>query len=323
MELSILRLVDMIETEDDAYRFLEQMRWPTKPVCPHCGSVDDHYFLTPKDPHGRKTRTGNYSQRRVWKCRAKECRRQFSATTGTVFHGSKIPLRKWLLIMFDCCTAKNGMSCREVERKYDLTPKAAWFALHRLREAMKREPMAGLISGEVEVDETWHGPKIRAKNTPRAKAVARKVPIIALVSRETGEARSQVAERVTSETLHSFVREHLTTDAILMTDGNFGYRQVGPEQAEHHRVNHQQGEYARTTANGRRAGINLAEGYFSRMKRSLNGVYHHVSPEHLPRYLAEFDYRFSTRKLSDTQRMVRLVEQSAGRRLKYRPLAGR
>lgn len=319
MELSMLRLVDQIETEDDAYRFLEGMRWADKPVCPHCGVIDDHYFLTPKDPAGRKTRTGNYSQRRVWKC--KSCRRQFSATTGTVFHGSKLPLRKWLLILFDMCTAKNGISCREVERKYDVTPKAAWFALHRLREAMRREPLAGLLTGEVEVDETYYGPKARGRHGIAA-IQANKKPIVTLISRETGEARSQYVERVTSETLAQVVREHMTTDAILMTDGHKGYLRVGPEQAEHHRVNHAQGEYARTTKNGRRAHINAAEGYFSRLKRSLNGTYHHVSLDHLDRYLAEFDYRWSTRKLTDTQRMQRVIAQAAGRRLTYRPLIG-
>lgn len=319
MEFSLPRLADRLVDEASAYELLEEMRWAGVPVCPHCGHDGKCYFLASRDPEGRKTRTGNRSQRRVWKCSA--CRKQFSATTGTVFHGSKIPLRTFLMIVFDMCTAKNGLSCREVERKYDLTPKAAWFALHRLREAMKREPLSALLTGEVEVDETYVGPRFR-RGTPDRNPIHNKRPIVTLISRESGEARSQHVERVTSESLAAVVREHTSPDAILMTDGHKGYRGVGPTMAEHHWVNHQIGEYARTTPNGRRAGINMAEGYFSRLKRSLNGTYHHCSIEHLHRYLAEFDYRYSTRKMTDTARMHRLISQAAGRRLTYRPLIG-
>jgi transposase-like protein len=154
-KVSFLALADRLRTEGDAYRVLEEMRWGDRPVCPHCGSVRKHYFLTPANGHARKTRIGSASERRVWKCA--DCRKQFTVTVGTIFHGSKIPLRVWLLVIFDACSAKNGISAREVERKYGLTAKTAWFLMHRLREAMKREPIAGLLSGRVIVDETWYG----------------------------------------------------------------------------------------------------------------------------------------------------------------------
>ena len=94
------------------------------------------YFLTPKDgTEGRKTRTGSNTQRRVWKCG--DCRKQFSVLTGTIFHGTKISIRTWLFVVFEMCASKNGVSAREIERKYDITAKTAWFMLHRIREAMK------------------------------------------------------------------------------------------------------------------------------------------------------------------------------------------
>ena len=114
---------------------------PTSPVCPHCESTGV-YFLNPANGVSRKTRTGANSERRVWKCGA--CRKQFSATTGTVFHGSKISIRKWLFVFFEMCANKNGIAAREIERKYELTPKSAWFMTQRIREAMKRDPLAGL-----------------------------------------------------------------------------------------------------------------------------------------------------------------------------------
>ncbi|MDP9445169.1 MAG: transposase [Actinomycetota bacterium] len=137
---SIPVLMAQSETEADAYALLERLRWDGHPVCPHCGSLARHYFLRPANGASRKTRTGAASERRVWKC--KDCRKQFSVLTGTIFHGTKIPVRTWLMVVFEMCASKNAVAAREIERKYDLTAKSAWFMVHRIREAMKREPLA-------------------------------------------------------------------------------------------------------------------------------------------------------------------------------------
>src|SRR5579862_875541 len=132
-KLSFLKLADQLRSEADAYRYLEGLRWGDRPVCPHCGSVRKPYFLNPENGESRKTRTGAASQRRVWKCA--DCRKQFSVLTGTIFHGTKIPVRIWVLVIFEMAASKNGISAREIERKHDLTPKTAWFMCHRIREA--------------------------------------------------------------------------------------------------------------------------------------------------------------------------------------------
>jgi transposase-like protein len=162
MGLSMIQLADKLREEADAYKFLEDLRWNGQPVCPHCGATEP-YFLNPQNGTARRTRTGTESQRRVWKCRA--CRKQFSALTGTIFHGTKIPVRTWVFVVFEMASSKNGVAAREIERKYNLTPKTAWFMCHRIREAMKREPMAGLLTGRVVADETYIGgkPKNRHK----------------------------------------------------------------------------------------------------------------------------------------------------------------
>lgn len=153
--LSIPALVAQIPTEANAYLLLENLRWNGHPVCPHCGLLDGAWYIRPLNGVSRRTRTGTPSQRRVWKCGG--CRKQFSVLTGTIFQGSKIPVRTWLMVVFEMCAAKNGISAREVERKYDLTAKTAWFMLHRIREAMKRDPLASLLSGTVASDERWIG----------------------------------------------------------------------------------------------------------------------------------------------------------------------
>ncbi len=171
-KLSIPSLMAQVPTEADAYKLLERLRWEAGVVCPHCASIAEHYFLNPANGTSRKTRTGGTSQRRVWKCR--DCRKQFSVLTNTIFHGTKIPVRTWLFVIFEMCASKNGVSAREIERKYDLTAKSAWFMLHRIREAMKRDPLAGLLAGTVQADETFIGgdPKNRHRNDPREAAAA-------------------------------------------------------------------------------------------------------------------------------------------------------
>ncbi len=321
-KITLLSLADRLRTEGDAYRVLEEMRWGDTPICPHCGSVRKHYFLTPKNGASRKTRTGSASERRVWKCA--DCRKQFSATTDTIFHGSKVPLRIWLLVIFDACTAKNGISAREVERKYGVTPRTAWHLMHRLREAMKREPMAALLSGRVIADETWYGgtPKNRhghkRAKTDRLQGQTDKTPILALVSRETGEVRSQAVPNVTAATLQPAIQANVNTRRThLHTDSGMQYRKLAEPFAAHSTVDHRAGEYVRQDVT-----TNHAETYFSQLKRSLDGTFHHVSREHLGRYLAEFDFRFSTCKLTDVERIDLLVSRVGGRRLMYSEPAG-
>ena len=319
--ITINYLVERIPTEAAAYEFMERLRWPEKPVCPHCGSINDHYFLRPANGTSRKTRTGNVSERRVWKC--KDCRRQFSVLTGTIFHGTKVPIEIWLMVMVQMCSAKNGISAREIERMHGVTPETAWYMLHRLREAMKREPLVGMLTGTIVADETWVGGNPKNKHVSK-RGVTRqgsteKTPVLSLVNVETGEIRSQVMPSVTARTLRRVIREEVdTAQSDLQTDQATYYLTLGRLFKSHQSVNHSTGEYVRGNVT-----TNRAEGYFAQLKRSINGTHHHVSKEHLHRYLAEFDFRYCTCKLDDSARLQRMVTQSAGRRLSYKPLTGR
>ncbi len=271
------------------------------------------YFLAPKDgTTGRKTRTGSNSQRRVWKCA--DCRKQFSVLTGTIFHGTKISIRTWLFVVLEMCASKNGVSAREIERKYDLTPKSAWFMLHRIREAMKPgQPLGNLLGGAVQVDETYIGgnPKNRHYNDPREVARREsgkwsdKQPVVSLIHYETNGATLLPAIQEVMDPK----RTHLHTDSAKV------YQGIASHFAAHEYVDHSAGEYARGNV-----GTNLAEGYFSQLKRSIDGTHHHVSTEHLPRYLAQFDFMYSHCRDTDSARMRRLLGQVAGRRLTYKQI---
>lgn len=319
-DLSVIALANKVQTEADAYIYLEELRWNGTPVCAHCGATKV-YFLKPANGVNRKTRTGSPSERRVWKCGA--CRKQFSVLTGTIFHGTKISVRKWLFVVYEMCANKNGVAAREIERKYDLTPKSAWFMLHRIREAMKREPLAGMLRGTIIVDETYMGGSPHNMHASKRPGLhggrgggTHKTAVLSLIHKESGEVRSRVIPDVSGITLRKAIEEHVDMPvSTLHTDGWRPYIPVGNLMAGHETVDHNQGEYVRGDVT-----TNHAEGYFSQLKRSIDGTHHHVSVPHLDRYLAEFDFRYSTRKMSDTQRTRTLIGQVAGKRLTYRPL---
>lgn len=317
--MNLATLTKRITDDEAAYLYLEELRWGDRPVCPHCASVGQHYYLTPKAADGRKTRTGSVTVRRLWKCR--DCRKQFSVTTGTIMHGSKISLRTWVLVIFEMCASKNGVASREVERKYGLTPRSAWFLLQRIREAMKDDDPTGLLTGVVMADETWIGGKPgnrhrRVRNAEKAPGAPAtdKTPVVSILHRESGKVRSRVVQDVRANTLRAALMETVDMpNATLHTDSAPAYTHIGWKFQDHKVVNHIMGEYVLRDGST----TNHVEGFFSQLKRSVDGTFHAVSKVHLQRYLGEFDFRYSTRKVSDADRMQQLVERVGGRRLTY------
>jgi len=128
-----------------------------------------------------------------------------------------------------------------------------------------------------------------------------------------GDVRSFKAERVTSKNLKGMIRQHVDKKSTIMTDDFLAYRGLGKEFASHQTVNHGEGEYVRGNVH-----TNCAEGYFSILKRGITGVYHHVSQQHLDRYLAEFDFRYNSRKVEDSIRMVLAIDGTKDKRLVFR-----
>lgn len=303
--LNLSQIAKHFSDEAEAYKVVERLRWPNGPVCPHCGVIGHAYFLEPQSG-ARKTRTGKETYRRVWKCGA--CRKQFSVLVGTIFEDSKIPLSKWLLAIHLMCSGKNGVSAHELHRMLGIAYRSAWFMAHRIRYAMERPPLVDKLQGTVEADETYVGGRAHGK---RGRGAANKVPVVTLVERD-GEARSQAMKHVTGENIKEVLQENVEPTARLMTDGYQVYTAAGKEFASHETVNHGAGEYVRGDVH-----VNKAENYFSQLKRSIDGTYHHVSERHLPRYLSEFDYRYNRRKVSDGERSEEAIRRVAGKRLRY------
>ncbi|WP_420406145.1 IS1595 family transposase [Nisaea sp.] len=281
-----------------AREYLESVRWPNGPVCPHCGEAEEIAAL-----RGKAHRPGLY------KCRS--CRGQFSVTVGTVFERSKIALNKWLLASYLLCGSKKGFSAHQLHRMIGVTYKTAWFMAHRLREAM-REGKAADMGGSnkvVEADETYVGGK--AKN--RAfKEPPKKEAVVALVERD-GKVRSQHVPNVTSKTVREILVTQASRDSFLMTDESPVYRKVGREYQGHGSVNHSIDEYVR----GGFYHTNTVENYFSILKRGINGTYQAVSKQHLKRYLGEFDFRYNFRNVDDWSRTAEALKGADGKRLFY------
>jgi len=232
-KITFSNMARRIPTEADAYIYMETLRWPDKPVCPHCGVIGDHYYLQPENGFSRITTRGTYSERRVWKC--KDCRKQFSVTTGTIFHGSKVSLRIWLFVFFEMCANKNGLAAREIARKYGVAPKTAWFMTQRIREAMKSR--GGLMSGNIVADETYIGGKPEnwhANDPRRAKfgnTTARKTAVVTLINSETDEIRTKAVTSVTGPNIRQFIEENILFDSSsLHTDSAGVYRCCQPDR---------------------------------------------------------------------------------------------
>jgi len=316
-KLNLSMIAKEFSDETDAYKFLESVLWENGVVCPHCGSVNESKFLQPRNGQ-RKTRKGNGTYRRVWQCDA--CGQQFSVLVGTIFEDSHIPLSKWLIAIHEMCAAKNGVSALELSRKVGISYRPAWHMAHRIRLAITRSPLAKMIKGAIEADETYIGGKARNMHKVKRERVIQgrgtvgKTPVFAIVERG-GDARSQVVNETNGETVRQSLVENVDKQATLNIDTSTVYNQVGKEFAKHETVDHGKEEYVRGGAH-----INTAEGYFSQLKRSINGTYHHVSAKHLGSYLAEFDYRYSTRKSIDGDRTMRALEQTRGKQLRYAAL---
>ena len=286
--------------DDKARELLEHMRWNGQPACPKCGG-DNPYKLTPKA--GSSTRKG------LWKCRA--CRQQFTVTVGTVFEGSHIKPTKWLQAIYLQTASKKGISAHQLHRMLGITYRSAWFMAHRLRHAMGKEPFISKLSGTVEVDETYVGGRRRGAKRGRPGPESHKTPVVALVERGTGRVRAFPMPRVTSENLKSALDTHMADDAALMTDEFSAYQALG--RKGHQTVNHGAGEYVRGDVHS-----NTVEGFFSLLKRGINGTYHHVGRGQLAKYCDEFAFRYENRKTTDAQRAGLLVQGAEGKRLTYK-----
>lgn len=291
--------------ETAARKALEAVIWPNGPTCPHCGNADPDKIAKLAT---KSARLGLHY--------CNECKGQFTATVGTLFEKSKIPLSKWWLAMHLIGSSKKGMSSHQLHRMLGVSYKSTWFMMHRIREAMDDTPPSAIGGADkvIEADETYVGGK--AKN--RAYKPEPKKHIVMTLIERGGEARSFHIKNATAKTLRDTAVKIASRKSYLMTDENAAYTKLGTEFDGHATVNHSADEYVRL---GGFVHGNSAENYFSIFKRGVIGTFHHISEQHLHRYLAEFDFRYNNRSglgTEDKERVTKIAAGITGKRLTYR-----
>ena len=304
-DLTLIQIIDQFPTDDTAREHLEGIRWKDGIFCPHCKCSDQAKFSTIAANPESKVRAGLR-----W---CANCEKQFTVTIGTIFEASKIPLRKWLIAWYLICSSKKGISSLQLQRNLELgSYRTALFMAHRIRFALKDPTFSEKLSGTVEVDETYIGGKTVGKGR---RFTGNKVPVVSLLERG-GKVRSQVMRHVTGQNLKQVIKDNVAICSDVNTDDNYGYRGLEPK-FNHHVVKHSAKEYVRREKN-RLVTTNGVEGFFSLLKRGVVGTFHHISEQHLPLYLAEFDHRHNCREMTDGERTVNGLQKIEGKRLTYR-----
>lgn len=307
--LTLTEIAAHFGTDEAARAYLEAVRWPNGPVCPHCDNKDEKPIYPIAANPAKGIRAG------LRQCA--KCEGTFTVTVGTIFEKSHIPLRKWLIAWYLLCTSKKGVSAAQIQRMLEIgSYRSAWFMMHRIRYAL-REPIfkdrLGEGGGIVEVDETYVGGKPRLGGKPSKKGRGtKKIPVVSLVERG-GRVRSRTVSKVTGQTLRQVMDEHLHPSANIITDELQAYRAPGMRYASHSTVAHGKKEYARGDVH-----TNTVEGYFSLFKRGVNGTFHHIGAHYMDQYLAEFDFRYNHREINDGARTIKGLQKVEGKRLVLR-----
>lgn len=283
---SIQSVMQRWPTQEAAVSHLEKVRWRGEPTCPYCGSTKTcvHASKDKKLPR--------------WQCEV--CHSAFSATVGTIFHHTHLPLQTWFLALAVMLNAKKNVSNAQLARDLGLPYKTAWSLALRIREAMKTDPeQARLFHGIVEMDEVYIGGKPRKGNTGTGgKGNKRlsgrgtlKMPVIGIVERH-GRAVARAANRseLSFRGLSAFLKKHVNVDgSILMTDEWSGY--IGFKNfIDHYAVNHKQHYVAGNTH------TNTIEGFWALIKRSWFGQHHHYSRKWADHYISEVTFKYNNRK---------------------------
>jgi transposase-like protein len=291
--------------EDACINHFRVLRWPEadKIVCPWCGSIGAHYTLA-NNTH---------------KCREPGCHKKFTVRNGTIFEDSKIPLRKWYIAIFLMTSHKKGISSCQLARDIGVTQKTAWFMLHRIRNAAMTAEFNAPLSGVVEVDECFVGPKPKWQHADKKKNTRglggyKDNKVVFGMAQRGGELRLAHVPDITHKTTIPLVTKNIKRGAEVHTDESSRYSWMSASYM-HSLINHSLGQYVKDGVT-----TNRIEGAFSHFRRTMIGTYHQSSVKHLDRYLQMFAFRWNRRSMTESERMNDLLQATRGRRLTYKTL---
>ena len=276
--MNIVQVFERFPTQKDCISHLEQARWGNQPVCPYCKSI----------------RTAPLQHRH--RCYA--CKTSFSVTVGTIFHHTHMPLQKWFLAITLILNARKGLSALQLSRDLSVNKNTAWRITMQIRKAMAQADQRHLLTGIVEMDETYVGGKPRKGNEPdgghKRGRGTRKAPVIGAVER-SGRGKGRVTAKAVSKDkmkgrhMRAFVRSRVDVrQAHLITDEYKAY--LGMAMVLPHAVIQHQRRYVDGDIH-----TNTIEGFWALLKRGLFGQFHWVSRRYLQRYIDEFCFRYNLR----------------------------
>jgi len=309
---TLQQAIQYFRNPDNGLNFMVARRWPDGVACPTCGSKDVRFIST----------------RRMWECKTKHARKQFSVKVGTIFEDSALPLDKWLVAIWLIANCKNGISSYEIARALGITQKSAWFMLHRIRLAMQTKSF-GKLGGEgkeVEADETFVGGRskfmhhARRERTITGPGAKNKAAAFGILERG-GKVRAFAVPNRKKKSLQTVIAAHVQEGSPLYTDKFWSY--MGLEKSyRHEAIDHAFG-YVRG-----RVHTNGLENFWSLLKRGIKGTYVSVEPFHLFRYLDEQVFRYNNRaipgsKVTDADRFGYVLSQIVDKRLTYADLTGK
>ena len=297
--LSLKALFKLFPDDSTAEKWFVENRWPNGIACPTCGSVN--------------VQTGAKHKTMPYRCR--DCRKRFSARTGTPLEASNLGFQTWLIAIYLIATSLKGVSSMKLHRDLEITQRSAWHLAHRLRQAWGTDEF--LFAGPLEVDETYIGGKRR--NMPKSKrermegrGPVGKTAVAGAKDRATNKVSAQVVDSTDADTLQGFISDRVVKGATVYTDEHCSYEGL---PFPHESVKHSVGEYVRDQAH-----INGVESFWSMLKRGYYGTYHRMSPKHLQKYTDEFSGRHNMRELDTLTQMVVMVRGLDGKRLCYKDL---